>query len=173
MKKYLAAFLALVMAVCICGCGGETDGATDGTEKTELTLQEVSGIVAIERLTDYMDDTLADPDSFEILSMTSVNCYDSTFALKVDYSVANRMGGKDRDTAYLRTAGILMCECSLFEENPVLAGVTLENIANAYKTAVTEGTEEVELDVDKLMDNLDLSEDERTQILNAYLQQSE
>ena len=175
MKKLTSLILAVMLAVSLCACGNTSASATgssgDNTSEgqaDELTLQEVSGIVAVERLTDYMNDTLANPDSFEILSMESVECRSGTFAIKLEYSAENRMGGKDRDTVYLKTSGILLCACSLFEDNPISASSTLTSIVESYNEAIEEGVEVVELDVDKILKNVGLDEEVRSEIFDAY-----
>ena len=78
------------------------------------------------------------------------------------------MGGRDRETVYMETRGILMCDCDLFDENPVSASVTREHILERYNEAVENGAEEVELDVDKLMENMGLDDEIRKEIFYAY-----
>lgn len=130
-------------------------------------MQELSGIIALERLTDHLNETLAAPDSLEFLSVKSVDEGES-FGLQVDYSAENQMGGRERETVYLETRGILICACDLFEDNPISASVTLESIVEKYNEAVESGAEEVKLDVDKLMENMGLDDEIRKEIFYAY-----
>lgn len=173
MKRYQLWLTTLVMVCILCACGGGAETSQEGQETSEpspqetVSMQELSGIIALERLTDYLDDVLVAPDSLEFLAVTSVNEGES-FGLQVDYSAENRMGGRDRETVYMETRGILMCDCDLFDENPVSASVTREHIVERYNEAVENGAEEVELDVDKLMENMGLDDEIRKEIFYAY-----
>lgn len=164
MKKGLALMLALIMALSLCACGGTKESTPGGsaqnaeetkTQSTEFSWEEVCAVVSVNELLPYLEDTLRDPDSLDILSIEVVE--DEEFSdhyVKIEYNAANGMGGKEREDAYFKVSGVSLSDNPI--NNPMGAEYGFGDISDDYYDAVNSNMEVIEVDVDKVMNHLDM-----------------
>lgn len=157
MKRLTALILALIMTSSLCACSG-------GVGNNSLSVEELKGIIAVKPVLNHLNDTLRDPESASILGVTVVNVPGDPqgyHMVKVEYNAANGMGGKERDTFYIETnRGGLGDNLEYFSDNYAERIVKQGNNFSKYNECIDGGMDEIEVDVDTVMNNLDLTEDE-------------
>ncbi len=96
MKRTLTLFLALLMILSLCACGGGEE-----TEK-ELSEDEWAAVWATFYVRDYLLDVLKKPSSLEINSIRGSDLQeDDCYYFEIDYTAENGFGGAARDQLYI------------------------------------------------------------------------
>lgn len=181
MKKLTALLLALVMMLSLCACGQGNNTAADPADESsetevgqELTLEELKSIMALQRVLSYLDDTLRDPDSVSILGITAVSLPINPkgyYVVKIEYNAANGMGGKDRDEFYIELKRVDLGDNSEYFGNEAERNIRSGNNRKKYNDSINEGGEEIEVDVNTVLENIDLTKDELKDMMLEILEE--
>lgn len=182
MKRLIALLLTLIMALSLCACGGNdsqntlnSSSETDSnSSENNLTLEELKSIIAVKRVMEYLNDTLRDPNSVSILEISAVKDPDSDYHIvRIDYNADNGMGGKNRDDFYIETSNGGLGDNTEYFGNDAEKNLRRGNNKTLYDKYISEGMEEVEIDIDTVMNNLDLTEDELRDMVWAITDKGE
>lgn len=170
MKKLILLLLTLVMTISLCACGNSNNSSENTEEtikETELTVEELKAIIALKKANDYFYDMLEDPESLSILGLTVVadSEVEGYHMVKIEFSAANKVGGRVRDEIYIFTnRDEVTINTEYFSDNLIEREASKGENKEEYNKFVDDGMDEVKVDVDKVIDNLDLTEDELTKI---------
>lgn len=104
MKRTLALFLALLMALSLAACGGETGNVAEPTEapaESPYADMESCAEYAIEQL----KSVLKNPSSLIVNNLYAVEA-DDCYIFDIDYSAQNGLGGMNRDEFFLAVRSV-------------------------------------------------------------------
>lgn len=179
-KKCCLMLVSALIAFGLCACGGNTE--TDSTEQkqqyiingeevseeeyqkylaeqetlqdTEITEAEKAAIYTIQQL----QEVLKNPHSLEIYSINYKRSNEDNtgdYYIKVEYSAENNMGGRVEDTLYYKFDLNIFSEDSKKALNARLFGCE-EVHFNDYDTGRRSDYEEIEIDIDRVLNNIDM-----------------
>lgn len=180
MKKALSLFLALVMCLSLAACGQGSSEQTEEQTEQALTLEELKAIIAINKVVyPYLNETLRNPESLSILGITVVdmpNEPDGYHMVKVEYNAENGMGGKNRDEMYVETnAGGASKNQNLeyLSDNDAERMWESGDNLKLYNESINAGGKEVDINIDTVLSNLDKTDDELFDLVQAILDEME
>lgn len=166
MKKILLLCTTLIFSSFLSACGisksvKETVEETIAEETTEaipeFTFEEVAAIEALNAYLPYLEENLIDPSSLKINSISVVTDPENDRAhhVRIDYNANNRMGGSNRHKVYLLVQGVSVKTDSFAE---AMGGDPYKNGSAGLFGYDGERLklEIVDIDVDKVMDNLEI-----------------
>lgn len=103
MKRALTLFLALLMVLSLCACGGTP--TNDEPTDPEFSADEWAAVWATIYVRNYLLDVLKKPSSLEINSIKgakgSQSDLNGAYFFEIDYSAENGFGGTNREQLYI------------------------------------------------------------------------
>ena len=157
MKKKLVVLLSLVLVMCMlfCACGKSNEQTSTGEsnkqeEPKELSEGEKIAIYAMNKLINKLEN----PRSLEVYEIKYL-CSDGwDYIVCIEYSSNNDLGGREEEEYYLGVTDSIFSDDDFERSNALIAGGQDYSWLD-YKHRLEWNWEEKELDIERIMNNLD------------------